>query len=206
VFLDRDEAIRRVQIARWIVLRNAETYGWVSLSNAGLDEVNEEPTSDPLVPAGRDDCDRQFGDILGDEAMAMARLRERPIPSRAQRSILFGNQSIVSLPRPSCEIHRVARIGEHLVSGRCRLVRAPDGGLAEHRREKGVVLGLGRANPNVFHLGQSSSSAICVRTIFDFFAATFPARASPYLPMGAAASARDAPAGNRRSPAIVMQT
>src|SRR4051812_1678664 len=81
----------------------------------------------------------------------MARLGERPIPSPAHRSVLFGNQSIVTLPRPSSEVRRVARIGEHLVSGRCRLVGAPDGGLAKHGREKGEVLSRGRASPNVFH-------------------------------------------------------
>ena len=162
MLLDRDEADRLVEAARRILFAHAETQSRVSLSNAGVDEVDEEPATDPLVPTRRDDCDRQFGDILSDEAIAMARLGVRPIPSRAHRSVLFGNESIVALPRPSSEVHRVARIGEHLVGGRCRLVGTPDGGLAKHRREKGEVLSPGRATPNVFHRGQSSSSAIRV--------------------------------------------
>ena len=47
---------------------------WISLGNAGLDEVDEEPTSDPFVPTGRDDCDRQFRDVLSDEAIAVGHL------------------------------------------------------------------------------------------------------------------------------------
>ena len=62
-------------------------------------------------------------------------------------------------PRPSSEIHRIARIGEHLGTGRRRLVRAPDCGLAKHRRQKGEVLGPCRAIPNVLHAQQFSSSA-----------------------------------------------
>ena len=162
MLLDRDKASRLIEATRWILFADAETHGWVSLSNARLDEVNEEPSSNPLVPTGRDDCDRQFGDTLSDEAIAMARLGERPIPSCADRPVLFGNQSIVALPRPSSEVRRVARIGEHLLSVRCRLVGAPDCGLAQHPREKGEVPSPGRATPNVFHLGQSSSSASCV--------------------------------------------
>src|SRR5689334_13320444 len=94
VFLDRDEAARLVEAARWIVLSDAQTHGSVSLRNAGLDEVNEESPSDPLVPAGRDHCNREFGDILSDEPMAMARLSEGPIPRRANRSLSFGNQTV----------------------------------------------------------------------------------------------------------------
>jgi hypothetical protein len=47
VLLDRDEAHRLVKATRWIVLDDAVTRGAVSLSNAGLDEVDEEP------PAGQ---------------------------------------------------------------------------------------------------------------------------------------------------------
>ena len=81
--LDQDEASRLVKAARWIVLDDTETYGEVSPSNAGLDEVDEEPSSDPLVPTGGDDGNRQFGHIRSDEAIAMVRLCIRPIPSRA---------------------------------------------------------------------------------------------------------------------------
>jgi hypothetical protein len=159
VLLDRDEADRLVEATRRILFGDAETQSRVSLTHTGVDEIDEEPTADPLVPTGRDDCDRQFGDILSDEAKAVARLGERPIPSRAHRAVLFGNQSMVTLPRPSGEVPRVAGIGEHLVSGRCRLVGSPDCGLAKHRCEKGEVLRPGRATPNVFHLRQSSRSA-----------------------------------------------
>ena len=160
MLLDRHEADRFIEGARWIVFGHAETQSRVSLTNTRVDEVDEEPTTNPLVPTGRDDCDRQFGDILGDEAKAMARLSERPKPSRTHRSVLFGNQSVVTLPRPSSEVQRVAGIGEHLVRGRCRLVGAPDCGLAKHRREKGEVLSPGPATPNVFHSGQSSRPSI----------------------------------------------
>ena len=151
MLVDQDEAGRLVWAARWVVLGDAEAQGSPSLGNAGLDEVAEEPSSDPLVSTGGDDCNRQFGHILSDEAITMVRLCIRPVPSRAHRSVLFGNQSIVTLPRPSSEVQRVARIGEHPVSGRCRLVGAPDGGLAKHGREKGEVLSRGRASANVFH-------------------------------------------------------
>ncbi len=159
VLLDGDEASRLVKATRWIVLDDAETHGSVSLSNAGLDEVDEEPSSDPLVPTRGDDCNRQFGHILSDEAIAMVRRCIRPIPSRAHRSVLFGNQSIVALPWPSIQVQRVPRIGHHLLTGRCRLVRPPDCGLTKHRREKGEVLSSGRSTPNLVHPGQSSSSA-----------------------------------------------
>src|SRR5581483_12358355 len=98
------------EAGRWIVLGDAEAQGSESLGDAGLDEVDEEPASDPLVPAGRDHCDGQFGHVLSDEAIAMVRLGIRPIPRRTHRSVLFGNQSIVALPRPSSEVHRVTRI------------------------------------------------------------------------------------------------
>ena len=75
------EANRLVEATRRIAVIDAETQGCIFLSNAGFDEVNEEASSDPLVTTGRDDCDRQFGDILSDEAITMARLRERPIPA-----------------------------------------------------------------------------------------------------------------------------
>jgi len=157
VFLNVDEADRLVEAARRVGFGDAETDRWVSLGNAGLDEVDEEPSSDPFVPTGRDDCDRQFRDILGDEAIAVGHLGEDPIPSRANRSPLFGNQSIVASHRPSSEVHRVARIGEHLVTTRWGQTRC---GLAKHRREKGEVLRPGRATPNVSHLAQSSSPAM----------------------------------------------
>ncbi len=81
--LDSDEADRLVEAARWIGFAHAETQSPVSLANTGVDEVDEEPATNPLVPTGRDDCDRQFGYIVSDETKAMARLGERPIPSRA---------------------------------------------------------------------------------------------------------------------------
>ncbi|MEY2452539.1 MAG: hypothetical protein QOD92_2113, partial [Acidimicrobiaceae bacterium] len=52
--LDQDEASRLVQATRWIVLGDAETQSSASVSNAGLDELAEEPSSDPLVPTGGD--------------------------------------------------------------------------------------------------------------------------------------------------------
>ena len=159
VLFDMDKAHRLVEPARWIRFGHAETHSPVPLTNTGMDQFDEEPATDPLVPTRPDDCDGQFGDIFGDEAVAVACLGERPIPSRAHRFALFGNQSIVAWPRPSREIGRVALIGEHLVSGRRRLVRAPDCGLAEHRREKGEVLRPCRAIPNVVHLGKFSRLA-----------------------------------------------
>jgi hypothetical protein len=159
VLLDRDEASRLVKATRWIVRDDAETYSWVSLSNAGLDEVGEEPSSDPLVPTGGDDCNGQFGHIVSDEAIAVACVCVRPVPSRAHRSVLFGNESIVALPWPSSEVQRVPGIGHHLLSGRCQLVRSPDCGLTKHRREKGEVLSSGRSTPNLVHPGESSSFA-----------------------------------------------
>jgi hypothetical protein len=157
VFLDVDEADRLVEAAGRIGFGDAKTDRWVSLGNTGLDEVDEEPSSDPFVPTGRDDCDRQFRDILSDEAIAVGRLGEDPIPSRANRSALFGNQSIVASHWPSREVHRVARIGEHLVTTQWGQPRCS---LAKHRCEKGEVLRPGRATPKVSHLAQSSSPAI----------------------------------------------
>src|SRR4051794_10328737 len=126
MLLDQDEAGRLVEAARWVVLGDAEAQGSESLGSAGFDEVAEEPSSDPVVSTGGDDCNRQFGHILSDEAITMIRLCIRPIPSRAHRSVLFGNQSVVALPRPSGEVHLVPRIGHHLLSGRRRLVWAPN--------------------------------------------------------------------------------
>lgn len=146
------EADRPIEATRRIGFGDAETERWISLGNAGLDEVDEEPSSDPFVPTGRDDCDRQFRDILSDEADPVGHLGEAPIPSRAHRSVLFGNQPIVAWHRPSSEVHRVARIGQHLVTARCRLVGTPDCGLARHRCENGEVLRTGRPIPNVSHL------------------------------------------------------
>src|SRR5262249_40840344 len=125
VYSDRDKAVRLVQAARGIAGGDTETQAWVSLSNARLDEVSEEPSSNTFVPTGRDDGDRQFGTVLTDEAMPMARFREPPVPGRAHWSVLFGNQSIVALSWPSGEVHRVARIGEHLRSSRCVFVGPP---------------------------------------------------------------------------------
>jgi hypothetical protein len=65
---------------------------------------------------------------------------------------LFGNQSIVAWHRPSSEVHRVARISQHLVT---TLWGQPRRGLAKHRGEKSEVLRPGRATPNVFHLAQT---------------------------------------------------
>ena len=154
MLLDVDEADRLVEAACRIGFGDTETDRSVSLGNAGRDEVDEELSSDPFVPTGRDDCDGQFRDILSDEAIAVGHPGEDPIPSRTDRSVLFGNQSIVASHRPSREVHRVARIGEHLVTTRWGQPRC---GLAKHRREKGKVLRPGRATPNVSHLAQSSS-------------------------------------------------
>src|SRR5438552_19051235 len=105
--LDQDESSRLVEATRWIVLGDAETQGSASVGNAGLYEVAEEPSSDPLVPTGGDDRNRQFGHILSDEAIAMVLLCIRAIPSHAHQSVLFCDQSIVALPRPPREIHRI---------------------------------------------------------------------------------------------------
>ncbi len=155
--LDRLEANRLVEATRWVVVVHAEAQRRMPLSNAGLDEPDEEPSSDPLVTTRRDDSDRQLGDVLSNEAIAMVHLGVGPKPSRAQRSALFGNQSVVALPRPPNEVHRVPRIGHHLASGRRRLVRSPDRRLAEHRRQEGEVLGPSRTTPHPAHLDQSSS-------------------------------------------------
>jgi hypothetical protein len=60
VLLDRDETGRLVETTRWIVLGKAETEGSVALSDAGLNEVDEELASDALVPAGGNDYNGQF--------------------------------------------------------------------------------------------------------------------------------------------------
>ena len=86
-------------------LLHAETQRWIALAITGVDEVKQEPTTNPFVPTRRDDCDRQFGDIFGDKAVAVVRLGVRPIPSRTHWCVLFCNQSIVAWPRPSSEIH-----------------------------------------------------------------------------------------------------
>jgi len=149
---DHDEPVRFVQGARRILTGDTETDRLVSLSNAGRDELGKESSSDPLVPATGNDCYRQFGNVFGDEPMAMDRLGERPIPRRTNGSVVLGNQSVVAGPRPTGQVHRVTRIGERLVAGRCRLVGAPDRGFAEHRREKAEVFGRCRANSNVVHM------------------------------------------------------
>lgn len=158
MLLDRNETDRLVEATRRIAAVDAEAQSRVTLRNAGLDQVDEKPTTNPLVPTRHEYGDRQFRDIFRDEAIAMTHLGVGPIPSRAQRSVLFGNESMVALPRPSGEVHRVARIGKHLVGGRGRLVGTPDCGLAKHRRQKSEVLSPGRATPNVFHQADSSSS------------------------------------------------
>jgi hypothetical protein len=151
MLLDEHEASRLVEATRWVVLGDAETQGSASLGNASFDQAEQKPSSDPLVSTRGDDCNGQLRHILSDEAMAMSRLCIRSVPSRADRSVLFGDQSVIAMPWPSCEIHRVPRIGHHLLSGRCRLVRPPDCGLAEHRREKGEVLPSGRSTLKLVH-------------------------------------------------------
>lgn len=74
MLLDEDEASRLVESTRWVVLGDAETQGSASLGNAGFDQSDEKPSSDPLVSTRGDDCNGQFGHILSDEAMAMSRL------------------------------------------------------------------------------------------------------------------------------------
>jgi hypothetical protein len=97
VLLHVDEADRLVEASRRIGFGNAETQRWVSLGNAGPDEVDEEPSSDPLVPTGGDDSDRQFRDVLSDESIAVGHLGEDPIPSRANRSFLFISTAVLGL-------------------------------------------------------------------------------------------------------------
>jgi hypothetical protein len=53
--LDPLESDRFVEATSRVTVVDAETEGRVSLSNARLDEFNEEPSSDPLVPPGRDE-------------------------------------------------------------------------------------------------------------------------------------------------------
>ena len=71
MLLELAEANRLVEPACWIVLVHAEAQSCVPLSNACLDEVDEEPSSNPLVPTRRDNSDRYLGDILGDVAVTM---------------------------------------------------------------------------------------------------------------------------------------
>ena len=149
--LDRLEANRLVQVTSWVVVVHAEAQSRMPLSNAGLDELDEEPSSDPQATTWRDDGDGELGDVLGNEAIAVVHLGVGPIPSRAQRSVLFGNQPVVALPWPPSEVHGVPGIGHHLARGRRRLVWPPDGSLAEHRREKGNVISFSRAVPDVVH-------------------------------------------------------
>src|SRR4051794_12045100 len=118
VLVDWDEPSRGVELPCWIVLGDAKTDGPISLRNTGLDKVDEVPSSDPLVPTRGDYRNREFGHIVGDESIATIRLGIRPIPSRADRPGLFSNQSVVARPWPSSQIHRVPRIGHHLVGGR----------------------------------------------------------------------------------------
>src|SRR5258708_34252971 len=96
--LDQDEASRLVEAARWVVLGDAEAEGSASLGNAGLDAVVEQPSADPLVPTGGDDCNRQFGHILSDEAIAMVHLCIRAQQTRPPLSNLFTTHSIVPVP------------------------------------------------------------------------------------------------------------
>src|SRR4029078_7373178 len=67
MLLDEDEASRLVEAARGVVLGDAETQGSASLGNAGFDQSDEEPSSDPLVSTRGDDCNGQFVHILGYE-------------------------------------------------------------------------------------------------------------------------------------------
>ena len=83
MLLEMHEANRLVEATRWIVLGDAETEGSVSLIDADFDEIDEEPSADSLAPAPRDGRDRQFGNVLRDEAKAVARLREGAIPGRS---------------------------------------------------------------------------------------------------------------------------
>src|SRR5436305_14912404 len=120
---DQDEARLFVQATGWIVLRDPETYGSVPLVSAGFDQGDEKPSSDPFASARGDDGDGQLGHIVSHEAVAMVRLRIRPITSRTNRSVLFANESVVALPRPSSEVQRISRIGNHLLGCRRRFVR-----------------------------------------------------------------------------------
>lgn len=72
-------------------------------------------------------------DDLSDEAVvAMDRRGVGPIRGRADGPVWFGDQPIVASARPSSEVHLVSRIGDHLVTGRRRLVRSPRCGHSEH--------------------------------------------------------------------------
>ena len=149
VLLDRHETDRLVEGARRL---SPLTLRLSAACPEQCSAATRSSSSRRPIPSWRRDTttgDRQFRDILGDEAVAVARLGVGPVPRRAERSILFGDEPVVAVPRPSGEVRRVARIGEHLVGSRCRLVGTPDCGLAQHRRQKGEVLGPGRATPNV---------------------------------------------------------
>ena len=107
------------------------------LMNTATDEADEEPTANPFLSTCSEHCDPEFGDIVSDEAVSMACLSERPIPGGADGFVLLGSQPIVAWPRPSSEIQRVLRVGEHLVGSWGRLVRTPYCSLAQHGRQKG---------------------------------------------------------------------
>ncbi len=79
MLLDRLEANRLVKTTRRIVAIHAEAQSRVALSNARLDEVDQKSSADPFVPTRRDDGDRQLGNVLSDEAIAMAHLGVSPI-------------------------------------------------------------------------------------------------------------------------------
>src|SRR5579884_1680834 len=151
-FPERDETARLVQAACWIVLGDAQTQGSVPLTHAGRDEVCEEPSADPFVSTGGDYGNCQFGDVLSDEAMAVGRLGERPVPGRSDRLVLFSNKPEVAWSWPPLQVHRVARVGEHLVSRGRVLVGSPNRRLAEHRCEKGEVVAPGQTEPDVADL------------------------------------------------------
>lgn len=167
VLLDRDEAGRLVEATRRIGLPDAEADRCVSLSDAGVDEAGEEPVPDSLVSTRCDDGDRQLGHVLGGKAVAMVRLRLRAVPGCAHRSVVFGNQPEVARSRPADQVHLVSRISHHLVTGWCRLVRAPDGGLAQHRREERNIVNHSRAIANVFHTAQSPPERQPMRNRFE---------------------------------------
>lgn len=146
MLLDQHEPNGLVEPTRWVVLGDAQTEGTATLGDARLDQIGEKTSSNTGMPVRVDDCDGQFGHILSNEAVAPVRLRVGPIPGGADRFVAFGNESVIAMPRPSIQVQRVPRIGHRLLPGRSRLVRAPDGGFPEHRRQKREVLDPGWSN------------------------------------------------------------
>src|SRR5262245_60706049 len=96
--LDVLEPHRFVESTCWIPRVDAETQGGDTSSDARVDEADEKGPSDSLVPTRRDDRDGQLGDVCGDEAVAVARLGEGPVPGSTHGTVLLGDHSVIPWP------------------------------------------------------------------------------------------------------------